>query len=145
MRAEKKCVVAGWPGDLPGWVADGTTPVRRVLLKLKNGQTVQTNDIQTARILRSIDHILVRKNPSYHCKMRLVDVMELQELEKFHKTSRVVAPVVSPPSTHTRRAGLDSSRRESRLERGLQAFEEIARLSLQHIGPVSSAMYHIAF
>lgn len=94
MRAEIKCGAAGWPGDLPGWVADGATPVRRVLLKLKRGHTVQTNDIQTARILRSIDHILIRKIPSYHCKMRLVDVMELQELENFQRKS---VPKNEPP------------------------------------------------
>lgn len=126
-----------WSAALPAWATQGDSQTGRVLLKLKMGDSTFSDDVQTKRILSSIDDIRRRRRPPYHEKMREVDVADLRKLEEFHS-----APPVQPLPRDKLHTLQESTPRlaESRFERGLGVLEGVARLSLEYAAPWASIM-----
>ncbi len=122
---------------LPDWVKDGASPVRRLLMKIYNGESIVPAEIQTVRIIVCIQAILKRETLRCHPKMRAVDVAELMQLQKdVAWLMRKSAPANT--------SAVDSSQpmivADGRMKRRfLCALNALSRVSLQYMGAPYSA------
>ena len=119
---------------LPDWVKDGASPVRRLLMKIYNGESIVPEEIQTVRIMVCIHAILKRETLRCHPKMRAVDVAELMQLQKdiawlLRKTAPANTSVVTNDSSQPMIVADGRMKR-----RFLCAMNALARVSLQYMG-----------
>ena len=119
---------------LPEWVKDGASPVRRMLMRMRDGKSIATDEIQTVRIILCIRSILKREPLHCHPKMRANDVVELVQLQTD------IASLLN--KRLPTQAAIDSSLPiipEKRMKRRfLGALNALSRLSFECIAPYSS-------